>query len=668
MVGLFLCMKPKEKKTYGNEAERELFTELNHHYEMAKEDLAQRIIDFDKKDILFRSHIDEKNWPYKAMVFDPRVFTSLYEKTARTFANKPRGRLVPREGGDTLGSHINNEVLSFQWDENERADNQSMLSKWSLMDLNARKYGASFGLAKWRYQKNRKNKVVFDGPDFTPLNNRDCLPNPSYSTIKNWFQHREYLTLQEMELVNDSAQAKPIYKNLDLLRQALGSDKTAAGSDIRSSNYVIKNKSIKGLTDYLGRDTAFKVVEVVTEYRDDRLISFSPRHGVVLRDIDCPFDHEQIPVILLKYYPIDDDIYGLSEIEPVEKLQKAINAIVCQYLDAINMSLYAPLKINSTGGAVQMHTIEFGPGKKWLMQNPSTDVITHDQSINGVQEFTSTYRFLVGAMQEALGDTSQGISNLNPGSGDKTATEVRDLAISRSVRDNFNMMYLGEALKKQMNLWYNMNQQFLFTAKDKFKIIRIVGKDALKYFKGQGLDGYELNDDMVDQLADATEEGLNLNPEDFSQPAYPIDTPQGQIPKLSMEETGQEGNLYLEKKDLSGMYDYIPDLESMMTPNQGQLLQAKQQMVQLALNPTTSQQLAGDGYKLNTKELLEDLFEQMGSKDADKYFEKLPVQQPQDGQIQGQLDPTGAGAPQGMQPGMDDGGDGGLQAQPEAMA
>jgi len=204
MVGLFLCMKPKEKKIYGNEAERELFTELNHHYEMAKEDLAQRIIDFDKKDILFRSHIDEKNWPYKAMVFDPRVFTSLYEKTARTFANKPRGRLVPREGGDTLGSHINNEVLSFQWDENERADNQSMLSKWSLMDLNARKYGASFGLAKWRYQKNRKNKVVFDGPDFTPLNNRDCLPNPSYSTIKNWFQHREYLTLQEMELFNDS--------------------------------------------------------------------------------------------------------------------------------------------------------------------------------------------------------------------------------------------------------------------------------------------------------------------------------------------------------------------------------------------------------------------------------------------------------------------------------
>ena len=538
MVGLFLCMKPKEKKIYGNEAERELFTELNHHYEMAKEDLDQRMIDFDKKDILFRSHIDEKNWPYKAMVFDPRTFTSLYEKTARTFANKPRGRLVPREGGDTLGAHINNEVLSFQWDDNERADNQSMLSKWSLMDLNARKYGAAFGISKWRYQKNRKAKVVFDGPDFIPLNNRDCLPNPSYSTIKNWFQHREYLTIQEMELVNDTAQAKPIYKNLDLLKQALGSDKTTSGSDSRSSNYTIKNKSIKGLTDYLGRDSAFKVVEIVTEYREDRLISFSPRHGVVVRDIEEPFEHNQIPVILLKYYPIDDDIYGLSEIEPVEKLQRGINALINQYLDAINMSLYAPLKINSTGGAVQMHTIEFGPGKKWLMQNPTTDVVTHDQSINGVQEFTSTYRFLVGAMQEALGDSSQGVSNLNPGSGDKTATEVRDLAMSRSVRDNFNMMYLGEALKKQMNLWYCMNQQFLFVKKDKHKIIRIVGKDAIKYFKGQGLDGYEIDDDMIDQLADATEEcAVDLNPEDFSKPAYSVETENGVLPKLSLEET-----------------------------------------------------------------------------------------------------------------------------------
>ena len=65
--------------------------------------------------------------------------------------------------------------------------------------------------------------------------------------------------------------------------------------------------------------------------------------------------HGRIPVVQLKYYPIDEDIYGLSEIEPIEKLQKALNALVCQYLDAINMGLYTPIKVRTA--AVQIHTL-----------------------------------------------------------------------------------------------------------------------------------------------------------------------------------------------------------------------------------------------------------------------------------------------------------------------
>ena len=173
----------------GTKEEQKTFTDVIQHYDMAKEDLDVRRADFDKKDILFRSHIQENTWPYQSLIFDPRVFTTLYEKTARAFANKPKGRMVPREGGDALGAKINNELLSFQWDENGRVDAQPMLAKWALMDLSARKYGAAFGIAKWHYER-RNSAIWYDGPQFTPLANRDCLANPSYSTIKNWFQHR----------------------------------------------------------------------------------------------------------------------------------------------------------------------------------------------------------------------------------------------------------------------------------------------------------------------------------------------------------------------------------------------------------------------------------------------------------------------------------------------
>lgn len=661
---------PETPSIRGTKEEQQLFTEVNWHYDTAKEDLEVRRADFDKKDILFRSHIPESGWPYTSLVFDPRIFTSLFEKSSRILANKPRGRMVPREGGDSLGAKINNELLNFQWDENERVDGMPMLAKWAMMDLNTRKYGASFGLVKWQYEK-KNGDTFYDGPNFKPLANRDCLPNPAYSTIKNWFQYRDYVTLQELETVNDAARSRPIYKNLDILRQTLQAEANEKGGDTREANYISKNKSIKGLTDYLGKDPTFKTVEIITEYRDDKWITFAPKHGVVLRDIDNPYKHGQIPVVMLKYYPIDDDLYGLSEIEPVEKLQRAINALVCQYLDSINMSLYAPLKIRATGGAVQMHTLEFGPGKKWLMNDPQTDVIAHESSPAGVTEFTSTYRFLVSAMQEALGETSQGISNLAPGESQKTATEVRDLATSRSARDNYNQIFLSEALKKQMTMWHTMNQQFLFSSpQEKTKIIRIVGKDAIKYFQKMGLDGEGMTDESIDTLLMADDEGITMPTQDMMEPLYPVQVGDETVPKFQVEEDGSYGELLMEPSDVAGTYDFIPDIESMQLPDEATLLAAKKQMIELALNPVTTQLLMQQDYQLNVKELMEDFFEQLGTKDADKYFEKLEVNPMQNGQIDPQTgQPIGPGAG-GVQPsleGMADGGLGGMAGGAQAV-
>ena len=633
-----------ELKPVGTTQEVKVFTDVIRHYELAKEDLDNRIKSFDRNDELFRSHINESNWPYNSLIFDPRVFTALFEKSSRLFANKPRGRLVPREGGDALGAKINNELLSFQWDDNERTEASPMLAKWAIMDTNARKYGASFALCKWKYEtqvkKDKKEKdkgkrvPFFDGPDFKPLVNRDCLPNPSYSSVKNWFQYRDYITLQELENTNDAARSKPVYKNLDILRQKLKEDGT---SDSRESNYLSKNKSIKNLTDYIGRDETFKTVEVITEYRNDRWITFAPKHGVILRDIDNPYDHGQIPIVMLKYYAVDDDLYGLSEIEPVDKLQRAVNSLWSQYVDAINMSLYTPLKVRSTG--VQMHTLEFGPGKKWLMSDPTSDVVSHDQSPTGVTEFATTYRLLIGAMQEGLGETSAGVSGAMPGSSDKTATEIRDSSQQRLSRDNFNQIFLAEAIKKQMMFWQRMNQQFLFTDKEKVKVIRIVGKEAIRYFEKVGLTDMSVSDEVLEMLASEDFAGMDLNPKEFATDNYPVGVEGEVLPKFSTDQMGEVGHLLLEPDDLSGTYDYIPDIESMALPDEAQLLNVKKQLVELAQNPQVAQSLAMEGYKLKSKELMEDFFEQAGLKDADKYFDKLPSS----GGLNGEFNQGGAG-------------------------
>ena len=675
----------------GTEQERNTFRDVMHHHDISKQDLDRRRLDFDKKDILFRSHIEENGWPYNAEVFDPRIFTALYEKNARLIANKPRGRMVPREGGDSLGAHISNELLGWQWDDNGRADNNPMLAKWSLMDLNARKYGASFALVKWHYQtinkkvKTKKGKaetkkeVFFDGPNMKVLNNRDCLHNPSYSTVKNWFQHREYLTLQELEETNDAARAKPIYKNLDLLREKLKGEAGDGikGGDTRAANYIVKDLQIKNLQDFLGRDEVekFRIVEVITEYRNDRWVTFAPRHGIILRDIPNPYDHMQIPIVQLKYYPIDDDIYGLSEIEPVEKLQRAVNALVNQYLDAINMSLYSPLKINQTGGAVQMHTLEFGPAKKWLMNNTQTDVVAHDQNITGVTEFGSTYRFMISAMQEALGETSAGVSNLDPGADQKTATEVKDLALSRSARDNSNSIYLGEAMKKQMMFWNMLDRQLLFTEKEgQTKVIRIVGKDAITYFQNAGLDTDGVAEKAAEliQSPEITQEiaSGNVDVKDLIEPLFPTVVDGETTTKLKVDDDQQSAMLVIEPEDLSGTYDYIPDIESMSIPNDGQLIAQRKELLGLTLNPQTQQLLLQEGYTVKNKELIEDTYEMLGLKDADKYFVKQ-----EGGELlgqEGQPNQPGGGAPQGNQQTAPNGANGrvqgGIQAIPGGQA
>ncbi len=628
----------------GTPGERKQFTEVARHYDTSTADLDTRMKDWNKKDELFRSYIDPVGWPYSAQVFDPRTFTAIFEKSARLLAKKPRGTLIPREGGDVLGAKINNSLLEFQWDDAERVTGESMLQKWSLMDQNARKYGASFALSTWHWEQRKfgKDKTMgtyFDGPNFTPWNNRDVLHNPSYSTIKNWIQLRSWITLDELRRTNDASRSKPIYKNLDIIRDSLV-DEARGGGDMRSTAWQSKNLSIKNLTDYLGTDEEFKVFEFITEYRDDKWISFAPKYGVILRDIPNPYFHGRIPVVQLKYYPIDEDIYGLSEIEPVEKLQKAINALVNQYLDAINMSLYTPIKVRTT--AVQMHTLEFGPGKKWLMNDPSTDVLPYETSIAGVGEFTSTYRFMVGAMQEALGETSQGVSNLVPGSGDKTATEVRDSALQRNARDNYNQLFLGEAMRDNMTFWLLMDQQLLFNKENNQKVIRIVGSDAVEFFKESGLSEDGFPQEVIDQITSPEMEEVIADPNfdlrGMMAPLFPVSTPEGNLPKFVLDPDGSSGELIITPEDISGNYDYIPDIKSMSVPDQGQV-NGLTQMLAEAKDPTAIQLRAQNGEQMNIGKLERDLFDLLGIKNADKYYEPLQ----QEGGANEQTEQTGGG-------------------------
>lgn len=632
----------------GTPAEIETFTDVRKHYTMAQNDLDQRRFrknGFDDADKMFASFIDESSWPYSSTIFDPQPYTTITEKSARLIGAKPKGRMVPREGGDAIGAYVNNELLSYQWDDNTRLG-ESMISKWFMTDQGTRKYGSKFGLCKWRYecrQIDGKKVVFYDGPDFVVINSRDALPNPSYSSIQQWFQHREYVTLNDLTKINDAARTEPVYKNLDLLREALRKDAKGKG-DQREATTISKNKQMRGLTDYLGQDELFKTIEIITEYRPDRWISFSPKHGVIIRDIKNPYKHQEIPIVHLRYYPLEDDLYGVSELEPVSKQIRALNAHLSAYSDRLALKLRPPVHVNPTG--VRMHTLEWNPEAKWLMNRPNEDVQIMRMDNGDDGSFAQIYNVLKSSLLSALGENSQGVSQTNPtqDAGRVTATEIKDTAFTRNVRDNMNQIFLADALKKQIMFWHSMNQQFMFEGTTtKAKIIRIVGRDAVEFFNRVGLS------DVRPTAEDAMLMAQGQEPMDVpAGPRFPVDLGdgQGEVAKFQPDQYGEGGNLIIEPGDLTGNYDYIPDIESMQAPSNTQVEAKLTSILATITNPAILQMLQSEGVKPKVKELLVKMFEATNViKDADAYFEQLPPQQPMMGQPgldgQNQINPGG---------------------------
>lgn len=620
-VGVFLFMATKKAKGVGTPKEQETFDIVKQHYDIATEDNEARWPDWDARYELFRSYINEDNWPYSALIFIPETFTALFEKSARLNGGKPRGRLIPRESGDMIGAKIHNELLNFQWDEASREDAQPMTAKWALMDLQTRIYGASFGICNWRYRTNKKGEIKFDGPMFKVIPPKDSLPNPSYSYVKDWFQYREYVTLKELRTINDKSLVKPAYKNLDLLEKALR-EGAPGGGDTREASATSRGKEIQGLTDYTGmdEDPDFRTVELVTELRDDRKIVFAPKHGIVLKDEENPYDHEQIPVSMLRYISVDDDIWGLSEIEPVEKLQKALNALSSQAIDTINMDLYRVLKVRGTG--VQMHTLEFAPGKKWIMNNPE-DVTPLETSTTAINKFVDVYSVLTAMFRQAMGETSGQFSGMGPTDADKTATEIQEGQLTRSVRDNFNKIFLAEAIKTQMSFWHLMNKQFVFSGIDdqEFKVLRILGRDSLKEFQEMGLDEYELGASDEEIRAAGEEVEMGMKPQLADNPKYPVMVDGKKEPKLKIDKGADYGNLYMTPEDMTGNYDYIADVEPMHMSNSFEERRLAKEIMNLLMTQPAQVLLQEEGKKIKFSELLLDTFDKFGFKGAEKYFD-----------------------------------------------
>lgn len=605
----------------------EYLEEVLHHYDSWTEDMDIRMTIEDGWNDIIDAYWGKlpSDWPYDSRVTDPRIRTSLIEKKARLTNSKLRGRLTPREGGDVLRARLNNTLLDFQWDTANHGG--TMNSKWGDMDMNTRVFGSSFALIPWHKTKTKSCN------EFVPVLPFNVGLDPGCSHVRDakWVQIRRWMTVEEMRdegIKNlDEFVVKPVPKTV----------KNKRPQDRRDNAYSSRVLHNQGLNDRVGEDQVFPVYEIVTEYRVDKFIIFSPEKKHLFEAKDNPYNHKSIPVVQLRYYPLQDDPMGESEVRPVLPIWRAIQATLCGFLDSMNLHMRPPLKI--LGDSVQMETIEYSPEATWLMDR--IDAVTEFQgSGEALKYFQISYSALVSAFNQAMGDMSQGVSNLDPFSPDKTATEVRATQKQQNVRDQNNQTYLAEAIQDMMRMWLSNNNQFLFEENNFEYVLRIVGKDQYNYFMKAGLHELIPDKDAMDEVQAIIEElqgqisdtQIKSMYEASLIPKYPvIENPNQRDPsklriksKMSISDTNDSVNIYLVPDDLSGTYDYIADVKSMALGSAQELIQSRQQAINvLTTNPQVLQLLQSQGYQPNIKELFIDQFEDTGLRDSERYFEEI---------------------------------------------
>lgn len=590
------------------------------------------------------------DWPFISRTTDPRIRTTLLEKNARLTNRPMRGKVAPREGGDIVKARINNSLIYYQWDAANFGG--SMTSKISISDLDSRLYQSKFGYVYWREVKDGK-QTVFSGNEFMPLNIEDCGLDPNAEGIKDakWFQMRSYDLVSNLEANAD------LYPGLAELKKRISIEKNK--KDVhqtrRDTNYLTANKQLKGLEDRMGTDMAFPVVEKVVEFRNDKQIIFCPKYAVVLGVMDNPYDHKRIPVVQLRYYPTTGDNLGESEVASVLPLWKAIQAVLCAFLDEVILKMRPPLK--GIEGAFRMETIVYAPTAIWLMDNINalTEVETRADS---VRYFQTTYPALVSAFNTAMGDLSQGVSNIDMTKSDKTATEIRQVSRQQNIRDQKNQLDLGEFVKDIVMFWISNNRQFLFKDPSQHKyVLRIVGQENYEYFKRLGMDEMVLTPEATAYIQDVImklkQTGQQVDPSTIQSmvdaakiPKYPIaNNPEAKDvkdldiqPKMKVSEMGDGAELNVVPEDLDGLYDFIPDTKSMELSQSEQIMFARTQAIQNITNPNVLQLLQLEGVRPKLKDLLVTNLEEQGLNDAQRFFETTQ--------------PGSGGQPQAAQPGF----------------
>jgi hypothetical protein len=430
--------------------EKTLFKELTDHMADSERQFTNVRDKLEEKEALLLGTLkdDYSTNESKSQVFDPRLSTIAFERSARVMSKLPMGRAEGVSKNDAGKNAVMNLTVdkyvvpnaNSQWD---------FLIKSRLWDLYSLVYGTMFALVDWRVDDRKK----YYGPDWWLLPLRDSFPQSGKISV-NDCEHFQISTLVTQNWLEQRGKEwKHIDEMIKRLKDKGGKSRTDMDDSRRSHVEKMRHPDIPA-----------NMMEIVTEYRiydgsKDRgeWINYSPDlKDKILRKIDNPHDNGEIPIVEKPCFPLLDSIYALGEFERGKTLQYAINSLINLYLDGVKMSIFPPILINPDG--IVKSTAKMQPAARWLTTIPDITQVAKQLNINplGLQTFNSTYGFLIAALLNQGGTTTTTITEkTDPGLG-KTPQALKMLEARENSRDSWDAFMMEKAqsqlIKKMINL------------------------------------------------------------------------------------------------------------------------------------------------------------------------------------------------------------------------
>lgn len=640
-----------------------LLKEINEQYELAKRYLDPVHERMNEQEELYRCFIDSSNYPHNARVFDPRIFRVIETIAPRMVANEPTGSFYPTEEGDVATSQILNSMIKYDWSRAEMFPKLVNFVKSLLL------FGTAFGRTYWDFRerevtrmkpkmlndkmvwtpKNSEkiNVTMFDGPNFEVLNIYDCFPDPNATNLTNmrWFIYRTFKTLDELESEND-ARGGEHWKNLPKLRQAIDDkakeDGRKKGYQPQDINYREHRRVMLSTQELHGEDKSNPEFVVLIRYTGERWLYTVPEYGMVIRDVENPYFHGQLPIIHGVDYPYPGELYGMGEIEPVDRIQRAINAVLNQRLDNVQLTLRTMWKVKKNSD-VDMHTLISAPGNIVTTGDMSAVEPIQVPDVTG-PTFVQTMNYLTSAMQNGSGitDYTTGI-NEGPSVANNTATGIRMVQQEANAQFKLKIQLFNHmVIERTANQWKDLRIQYT-TEEQK---VRIIGRNEVKFMQDKT------------ELATTDMEGNDIIPGDLET--------QG---KLVVSDDENFAFLTILPDDIQpsivGDYDFVAAPSSEQLNDPIALQQNFFMMLDKMKDPAWAQGLASSGKKLNYPALTEKAFEKLNiGIELNDVLEDLQPQPGMGMEGMGGLPPEMMGGDLGGGSGINEGAGGGIEGIP----